>query len=562
MRTEDLTPAERALWDAFPRGESVELSGDPQIVDDTTGGTVRDPQPGGRGQVVRAEVLVALLAGVRQPEPGQVAAVRLSGARITGSLNLGHANVMVPLALTDCVFDEPPHLYWARVQSVHIMHCRLPGLVASGARIDGHLWLEGSQITGGLWLDGARITGILNLSGAYLSNPGGDALLADRMTVDANVYCDNGFTADGEVRLPGANIGGQLIMRSATLRNAGKVALYASRLHVGANAFCDGGFSAQGEIRLRGARVGGYLSLVGAVLSNPDRAVLNADDLKVDTDVHCSEAFRAVGKVSFDGAEIGGKLTFQGAYLSAKPRPDPNAPPNIVDAALSLQRLEAEEVLLRTAEPIDGVLELQYAKIGVLHDDKATWPARMQLDGLRYENLHPPLTAGERLLWLRRDTDGYAPQPYDRLATTYTLLGLDKEAREVLLAKQRDRHATQSPMLRIWGWVQDITVGYGFKPLRALSWLIAIQIFGTLYFWLNKPQILNVQDMGKDARHYPAYDPFLFTLNQLLPVGNFNQQNLFAPKGVSLWIADIISALGLILGLTVFAGVARVLSRD
>ena len=62
--------------------------------------------------------------------------------------------------------------------------------------------------------------------------------------------------------------------------------------------------------------------------------------------------------------------------------------------------------------------------------------------------------------------------------------------------------------------------------------------------------------------HQPQFNPFLFTLNQLLPVGNFNQQNLFAPKGIYLWIADIISALGLVLGLTVFAGIGRVLSRD
>lgn len=563
MRIEDLTPAERALWNAFPRGESVDLSGEPSAEDSTGVTTTRDPQTGGLAQMVRAEVLVALLAGARQPEPGQVAAVRLSGARITGSLNLGHANVEVPVALTNCVFDEPPHLYWARLQSVHIMQCRLPGLVASGARIDGHLWLEGSQISGGLWLDSARIFGILNLSRGYLSNPGGDALLADRLTVDGNVYCDNGFTADGEVRLAGAHIGGQLIMRSATLRNAGRVALYGSRLNVGANAFCDGGFSAQGEVRLRGARVGGYLSLMGAVLTNPDRAALNADDLKVDTDVFCSDNFSALGKVSFDGAEIGGKLSFENAHLSAKPATDPSALPNVVDPALSLQRIEAEEVLLHTAETMNGVLELQYAKIGLLHDDKSTWPARMQLDGLLYENLHPPLTASERLQWLRRDTDGYAPQPYDRLATTYTLLGLDREAREVLLAKQRDRHAaTRSTVQKLWGWIQDITVGYGYKPLRALSWLIAIQIAGTIYFSFDRPAVMNVQDMGHDPRHFPAYDPFLFTLNQLLPVGNFNQQNLFVPKGLALWIADIISALGLILGLTVFAGVARVLSRD
>ena len=58
-------------------------------------------------------MLVALLVGAVENEPGQVAAVRLTGARVTGSLNLGHAEVHVPLALTGCSFDEAPHLYWA-----------------------------------------------------------------------------------------------------------------------------------------------------------------------------------------------------------------------------------------------------------------------------------------------------------------------------------------------------------------------------------------------------------------------------------------------------------------
>jgi hypothetical protein len=634
MDFDDLNAAERALWDAFPSGRAVHLEGrteDPPIArDGGPGGSAAGPGgsaggpgvsaggpggpgvsagggpggavtgalggavPGGPGgpmgggpggtpgtlggeNAIRAEVLLALLTGARQREPGQVAGVQLSGARITGSLNLGNAAVNVPFSLTNCVFDEPLYLHWARLKGVQLLDCALPSLVASGARIDGHLWLEGCRISGGLLLDGAHITGLLFLSGAHLSNPAGEAMLGDRMTVEGNVYCgirdkvEGGqrrripFTADGEVRLPRANIAGQLIMRGAMLRNAGKIALYASLVQVGANAFFDGGFTAQGEIRLRGARIGGYLSLVGADLTNPGRATLNAADLKIDTDVYCNGDFTSVGKASFDGAEIGGELTFHTAYLSFnRPRPDtPHETPNITDPALSLQRLEAEEVDLRTAGRIDGVLELQYAKIGVLRDERETWPNRMQLDGLRYENLSPPLTAKDRLNWIRRDTDGYAPQPYDRLAQTYTLLGLDKETREVLLAKQRDRHATSlSAAVKVWGWIQDITVGYGYKPLRALAWLVAIQIAGTVIFTIYRPPYLNVQDMGHNPKNFPTYDPFLFTLNQLLPVGNFNQQNLFAPHGIYLWIADVISALGLILGLTVFAGVARVLSRE
>ncbi|RFS82144.1 hypothetical protein D0T12_28285 [Actinomadura spongiicola] len=539
MNIEDLTPAERRLWAAFPKGESVDLSsGDPAYDD------IGQSDQWGHERVVRAEVLVALLVGAVESEPGQVAAVRLGGARITGSLNLGHAEVSVPLALTGCSFDEAPHLYWASMNSVHLMRCRLPGLIASGTRVDGHLWLEGSRISGGLWLDGANITGILNMSGVQLSNPGGDALLADRLTVEANVYCDQGFSSTGEVRLPGATVGGQLIFRGARLHNPSGAALYASRLNVAANVFCDGGFSAEGEVRLRGATVGGYLSFVGARLSAPQRTALNADDLTVETDIYCSDGFSAVGTVSFSGARVTGQLSFRDAHL----RHDQGT-------ALSLQRVQAEELLLRTAEPIHGTADLSYARINLLRDDASSWPERLQLDGLQYETLDPPLTARERLAWLRRDTDGYAPQPYERLAQTYRSLGLDADGRSVLLAKARDRRKTQGMSRKVIGFLQDGLVGYGYRPFRAASWLIGLLAFGTIVFSLHKPDVL-------DTGQKPHFNAFFYTLDLLLPIGTLGQEMAFAPKGVYQWIANFIVAGGLVLGLTVAAGVTRALSRE
>ncbi|TDB92232.1 hypothetical protein [Actinomadura sp. 7K534] len=539
MNVEDLTPPERRLWDAFPKGESVDLSsGDPDYDD------IAQADRWGRERIVRAEVLVALLVGAVEPQPGEVAAVRLAGARVIGSLNLGHAEVSVPLALTGCSFDEAPHLYWASMNSVHLMRCRLPGLIASGTRVDGHLWLEGSRITGGLWLDGANITGILNMSGVQLSNPGGDALLADRLTVEANVYCDQGFAASGEVRLPGARVGGQLIFRGARLHNPAGAALYASRLDVAANVFCDGGFSAEGEIRLRGARVGGYLSFVGARLSAPGKTALNADDLAVETDVYCSDGFTATGAVSFAGARVTGQLSLRGAHLR-----------NEEGTALSVQRIQAEELLLRTAEPIRGIADLSYARISLLRDDAASWPERLQLDGLQYETLEPPLTARERLDWLHRDTDGYAPQPYERLALAYRSLGLDSDGRYVLLAKARDRRGTQGLPRKIVGWLQDVLVGYGYRPFRAASWLIGLLVFGTVVFSLENPPVLNADDS-------PHFNAFFYTLDLILPIGDLGQERVFAPKGVHQWIANFIVVAGLILGLTVAAGASRALSRE
>lgn len=537
MRTEELTEPEKRLWDAFAYGETVDLSGGDFDFERTD---VWGPE-----RSVRASVITALLLGAQPEEPGHVAAVRLTGAKITGMLDLGHAHVTVPLALTGCNFTDVPHLYWAQLRSVHLTRCRLPGLVASGARIDGHLWLEGSQIFGGVLLDNTHITGILNMTGAYAAGQGREApLLADRMVVDNNVYCDQGFTADGEVRLSGAQIGGQLVFRGARLRNPRGAALYASRLVVQANVFCDGGFSAQGEIRLRGARIGGYLSLVGANVSNPGRTVLSCDEMVIETDVHCSDGFRAVGLVSLAGARVGGLLSLRGSHLA-----------NASGVALNLAKLQADDVLLRPAEPIDGTVDMSYAKIKLLRDDPASWAPKYLLDGLDYDMIDPPLSARDRIGMLERDKDGYLPQPYEKLAAIYRTLGREDERRAVLLAWLRRRRAGQSRLMQVWGWIQDITVGYGYRPLRAGLWLAGMLALGTGIFWAFQPPPL-------DTGHKPHFNAFWYTLDLILPIGSLGQEAEFSPSGWTQIVANLLVILGGILGLTVAAGATRVLSRD
>jgi hypothetical protein len=308
--------------------------------------------------------------------------------------------------------------------------------------------------------------------------------------------------------------------------------------------FCDEGFTAQGAVRLRGVHVDGYLSLQKATLVNPGRVALNAGDLKVETDVYCSEEFRATGEVSFAGAKIGGQLNLSGAHLH-----------NPEGRALGCQRLEATEIDLRPAEPIAGFVDLSYAKIDRLRDDPKFWPKAMQLDGFEYETLDPRLPAKVRLEWLRRDVDDYQPQAYERLAASYRAIGQDADRRAVLLAKERDRRANQSVPSKIAGWIQEWMVGYGYRPFRAAVWLISLWAIGTGVFTMHTPDKL-------DTGQFPHFNPPLYALDLLLPVGSLGQEGMFAPKGIYQWISDLLVAGGFVLGLTVAAGATRVLSRE
>jgi hypothetical protein len=87
----------------------------------------------------------------------------------------------------------------------------------------------------------------------------------------------------------------------------------------------------------------------------------------------------------------------------------------------------------------DGQILLRNAHIGVLADDKDSWPPRQELGGLTYGDLHPYLPARKRLHWLGRSAE-YQGQPFEELAAYYQRLGHDEQARRVLLAQQRARN--------------------------------------------------------------------------------------------------------------------------
>jgi hypothetical protein len=71
------------------------------------------------------------------------------------------------------------------------------------------------------------------LNGAHLVNARNDALTADQISVDDDVFCVEGFRAEGGVRLSGVHIGGQLALNGAHLANPGNNALTADEITVG-----------------------------------------------------------------------------------------------------------------------------------------------------------------------------------------------------------------------------------------------------------------------------------------------------------------------------------------
>lgn len=306
MNPEDLSAAEAQLWDAFPLARTVDLR---------TGGDREDAAAGagwGPERTVRAAVIAALLLGTRPTEPGLVPALRLSGARITGLLDLSHADVGYAVYLRDCYWDTTPRMPGARLRLVSLNGSCMPGLRLSDAEVDGLLLLSRCRFSGEVNLTGTRVRGMVSLSDARLT--GDPALSATSLAVERELVCV-GMVASGECRLPGASIGGRLVLDRARLENPGGRALTADGLVAQRGVFCLNGFTARGEVRFPDAQAGPRFTMAGASLRNPGGTALDAERVSVDGELVLGEGFTAEGEVMMRGAHVQGGLNINSATL-------------------------------------------------------------------------------------------------------------------------------------------------------------------------------------------------------------------------------------------------------
>ncbi|MEW2806144.1 membrane-associated oxidoreductase [Streptomyces massasporeus] len=457
-----------------------------------------DPARGadwGPDRTVRAAVVRALLLSAPQ-EDGETAALRLAGARITGVLNLQYADIDHAVRLSGCFFEDVPVLYAARLRQLNLRGSVLPGLDAATLRVDGVLRMSDCVFDGPVRLGGAQISGALFIDDAEIDEPpsGQSALQLNHLTIGDGLSAP-GLRTRGEVRLTGASVAGSIDLNGARLQaGAGEVALDAETLTV------------EGDVLLREADVLGWIGL--------------------------------------RGARIAGRLDLSHARLA-----------NPGDAALRASSCTIGELWVRKGPPMDGTLNLRRAQVDVLFLEPEAVPGEVLLNSLVYTSLTPHEPAERRLAMLERDGEGYVPHAYEQLTAAYRRIGDDPAARLVQLAKQRRRRGTLPWYGRLWGHVQDATVGYGFRPLRAAGWLVSLLMAGSLAYALHHPAPLKADEA-------PQFNPVFYTLDLLLPVISFGQEAAFAPTDGYQWLSYTLVLTGWILATTVVTGITRTVSRQ
>ncbi|GLY71438.1 hypothetical protein Atai01_80570 [Amycolatopsis taiwanensis] len=361
---------------------------------------------------IRGELLRRIMLG-RFEWPGEVAAdprgIRLRGAHLVGGLDLAEIESSLPLWLLDCTADQPVRFTGAKLSTVDLSGLVAPRLVADEVTIERSLTLRAARLG-----DGSHLA----------------------------------------VHLGGARIGGLVNFSGAHLVNTVGAALQASNLRTGGGVFLNRGFRAEGTgeggvVRLPGAVIGTMLNLSGATIRSPDGPALVADYLQTGSNVMLSDGFLAEGSrdsgtVRLIGARIGGQLVCDGGQARA-------AEPGELSLNLIQVRV-AGELVLPASFPVGPI----------------------EVTGLTYRGEPQHATLTEWLDMLAHRTTRYTSQPYFHLAAVQAGAGHERNARMIHIARHRDllRRGDLGLRGRVWHRITGLTAGYGYRPGRALGWLV------------------------------------------------------------------------------------------
>jgi len=292
-----------------------------------------------------------------------------------------------------------------------------------------------------------------------------------------------------------------------------------------------------GPVSLFRARIGNNLNFSGGnFVAGAAEAAVSLVDANIAGDVLFLEGFKTDGFVDMRLAKVGDSVTFKNVQFVGGG-----------DNGLNAERVAIEGTLywFSVAVTARTVLDLENASAGALWDDSSSWPAKgnLVIDGFAYNDFSGgPSDAAGRLKWLALQPVGYHPRPYRRVAKVLRDDGREAEANTVEIAKEVEhrRFGEMSLLERAWNLLLQATIGYGFRPLRALWWIIGFVLLGTaLFAWGYSAKVMTPTDetayrefmkSGLTPPHYPPFNPLVYSLENFLPVVDLYQGSYWRPN--------------------------------
>jgi hypothetical protein len=602
------TPAEQALIAACQAGAEC-------VLGDGTRPTEPSPE-----REVRADLLRLLISGGSSKCDLAEYGVVLKGAWIIGALSLDFQQAKGVTYLACSHFVYSVSAIEVSFTLLNLEGSFLPSLDGSGIRVESGVFLcNGFTATDSVSFEEAKIGGTLACENASFNCRNGMALTIHGAQVGGSVLLSHGFRAHGEVRISGAFVGGQLDCDGGRFINPKGVALDAAMAIVKRGVRINHGFAATGEVRLAGMKIDGQLSCSGAKIRNQGSFALLVQDTEISGSVFLTEGFSAKGEVDLSGCVIGGALTCVDASFD-----------NSKGYGFCAQRMHVKgEFFWQDVRLLRGSVSVASAHVGDLSDSISSWGLRNQneqfpnLNGFTYDRISgkAPVDAATRLVWLagaNRYEGLLIPQPYSQLAKVLFEMGHDRDARKVLMERERllaieARRLRRikpngEPLLEFENLKEDAifighafldvltraVVGYGYAPQRALIAMLACvlpaavayhyayaagimvpnsDIILTSFDWwwsmgqsIDQPTLL--WDDTATARHYETFYALTYAFDVFVPLVDIGQHSTWSSTTVTWpgWCVRIgtmmLEVAGWIITALGAAAVTGIIKRD
>lgn len=476
--------------------------------------------------------------------------IEFSGAWITGSLKMDNIKAPVAIKINNSLFEQQPNLNNAEVDNLNFDGCRMPGITARGLKCKGDFRMaEGFTCTEMMDITSANISGNLFMGRSTIYSGENPSIRGSWMRVGGQFNAP-GIKTQGRVNFVGTRVGGTMSFWGARLGATKGVSFDGERLSVGESLFMKEDFSSVGVVVLTNAVIDGGLDMTGACLGrglNRKRS-LSAGRIHVKRNVSLRKCI-ADGSINLSAASVGGSVSF----LDSKIRGTD------LDFSVNLSDARASRLNFKFALPPMSPLNLTGCTVESFIESKDVWPPAVMQENFSYKIFTSvqPKSVVDALDWIRLHPNAPLFQAYDSLINVYKNMGLMYEARKITVARERARTSAQPIRYRTFGYIFDILVGYGYHPLRALFWIVALTFIGGVFFNHRHPNKLDTAPAGMEFHSYA------FALDTILPSFiNLRQEQFFLPVGEQQYVAWGLMIFGWILSIALVAGVTKALSKS
>jgi hypothetical protein len=135
-------------------------------------------------------------------------------------------------------------------------------------------------------------------------------------------------------------------------------------------------------------------------------------------------------------------------------------------------------------------------------------------------------------------------QPYEQLIRVFRQMGLQEEAREVSIARQKALQKERRGLSRFWSWILGATIDYGYRPQKVmLRFILPILVLGMLVFgWAHSKRLIvptssppETQAGGTvSSAPSPWFDPVAYSVDVFLPIVDLHQEEAWEPDPASV----------------------------